>query len=368
MTMNTVRISTNQIAYMIILFEIGSTPLFFLGSKAKQDAWLAMAFAAVFGLLLLQLFIAIQRKEPGLNLTQMLILHYGRTIGTILGLLYVLYFSYESMRNVRDFGEFMSMSLLTRTPMIVTMMTVLIIGAYGVYKGIEVIFRISEILLPLVVLSYAFLLFLLLVANIVHFEKLAPIMENGPLPILKAAFPDIVSFPFGQTVVFLMLWSSNSEQTVPLKPYTAAYAAVALFLIFMNAIIIAILGSSLAAMSSLPFLQAVQLISIARVFERLDVFVSLLIYIGLFMKMILFYLCAVISLASMTSIAYQRWVWPVGLLILIAAFLEPNYTYHISIGFHVSLKLFPIFQILIPVILYATMMFKKRRRLASGLP
>uniref|UniRef100_UPI0018CC35FD GerAB/ArcD/ProY family transporter n=1 Tax=Paenibacillus sp. UNC451MF TaxID=1449063 RepID=UPI0018CC35FD len=131
MTMNIERISKNQIAYMMVLFEIGSTPLFFIGSKAKQDAWLAMACAAIFGLLLVWLFVLIQRREPEHNLIQMLTLYYGRTLGSILGLLYILYFSYESMRNVRDFGELMSLTLLTRTPLTVTMVTIVLIGGYG---------------------------------------------------------------------------------------------------------------------------------------------------------------------------------------------------------------------------------------------
>lgn len=365
MTDNMERISTKQIAGMIVLFEIGSTPLFLIGSKAKQDAWLAMAFAAVFGLLLVGLFLAIQQREPGLNLMGMLKLYFGRVLGTVAGLSYIVYFGYESMRNVRDFGELMTMSLLTNTPMSVIMLFVVLIAVYGVYKGTEVIFRISEVLLPVVIVSYAFLVLLLFVSKIVHFRMLAPVAENGLGPVLRAAFPDIVSFPFGQMVIFLMFWHLNDERRIPVKSSIGAYLAVAGFLIFMNALNLAILGPTLTGMSALPFLQSVQLISVAHLFERLDVFVTFLIYIGLFMKMTAFFLCAVLGLAQLTGQSHSRWVFPVGCVIYGTAFLEPNYTYHISIGFNISLKLFTIFQIAVPVVLLLIMLLRKKRGIHS---
>ncbi len=361
MTKNIERISKNQLAFMIVLFEIGSTPLFLIGSKAKQDAWLAMSFAAVFGLLLVWLFLSIQQREPNHNLMGILKIYFGRILGSIVGLSYILYFSYESMRNVRDFGELMALTLLSRTPMTITMLIIVLIAAYGVYKGVEVVFRIGEVLLPVVIVSYSILILLLFLAKIVHFRMLAPVAENGLGPILKAAFPDIVSFPFGQMVIFLMFWRLSNENRIPVKASFGAYASVSVFVIFMSAINIAVLGPTLVGMSALPLLQSVQLISIARIFERMDVFVTILIYIGLFMKMIAFYLCAVLGLSQLTGKAYQHWVLPIGLIIFGTSFLEPNYTYHISLGFTFSLKIFTLFQIAIPVVLFITMLLTKKR-------
>lgn len=353
------RISNNQFAFMIVLFEIGSTPLFLVGGEAKQDAWLAMSFAAVFGLLLLLLFLYLQQKEPGSNLISMLKTGFGRMLGSIVGSAYILYFLYESMRNVRDFGELITLTLLSRTPMAIIMAIVVLIASYGVYKGVEVVFRLSEVLLPIVVVSYLFLVLLLIVSKVIHFRMLTPVLEDGLGPVLKAAFPEIVSFPFGQMVIFLMFWNLRSDNRIPVKATFAAYSTVALFLVSMNALNIAILGPTLAGMSALPFLQSVQLISIARIFERLDVIVTLLIYIGLFMKMTAFYLCAVLGFSQLTGTAYTRWVLPSGLAIFGASFLEPNYTYHISLGFTYSLNLFTVFQIAIPAVLLVAMIIRK---------
>jgi spore germination protein KB len=366
MTGSEERISNNQFAFMIMLFEIGSTPLFLIGGKAKQDAWLAMSFAAVFGLLLILLFISLQQKEPGSNLIGMLKTGFGRMLGSLLGSAYVLYFLYESMRNVRDFGELITLTLLSRTPMTIIMAIVVLIASYGVYKGVEVIFRMSEVLMPVVLFSYLFLILLLIVSKVVHFRMLTPVLEDGFAPVLKAAFPEIVSFPFGQMVIFLMFWNLRSDKRIPVKASFAAYITVALFLVSMNALNIAILGPALAGKSALPFLQSVQLISIAPIFERLDVFVTLLIYIGLFIKMIAFYVCAVLGCSQLTGTAYLRWVLPAGLIIFGSSFLEPNYSYHISLGFTYSLNVFTVFQIAIPAVLFIALVLRRDR--AGAIP
>jgi len=360
------QLSNFQIAMMIMLFEIGSTPLFFIGAKAKQDAWLAMLIAAGFGLLTLWLFLSIQNRQPNQNLIGILQIYFGRIFGSIIGLTYILYFSYESMRNVRDFGELMAVSLLSNTPMFITMLIVILIAAYGIYQGVEVIFRMAEVLLPIVFISYLILILLIFITDIAHFEMLAPVMENGFLPVLNAAFPDIVSFPFGQMIVFLMFWHYCSKQGNPRKVSFLAYIAVAALLIFLNVMNIAVLGPGLAGISALPLLQVVQLISFIKVFERMDPFMTLLIYIGLFMKMIIFYLCAVLGLSQLTGKSYRFWIVPIGAVIFGTSFLEPNYTIHISLGFTISLKLFTVFQMIIPVGLGLTMLLMNKKAVGKS--
>lgn len=358
---NKEHISQNQLGFMIVLFEIGSTPLFMLGASAKQDAWLAMALAAMIGLLLLWMFLSIHKKQPRLHLIAMLPLYWGRPVGIFLSTTYVLYFAYESMRNVRDFGELTSLTLLSETPMAVTMLIVIIIGAYAVYSGVEVIFRIGEILLVLYLGSSFLIILFFFIMKVVHFEQLLPMLENGVTPVLKAAFPDIVSFPFGQIVIFLMFWHfTNEEQGFPAKTSIKAYIFVSCFLIFTSMLNIAILGPTLAAITTIPFLQSIQLISLANVLERMDVLITLLVFVGLFMKMIMFYLCTVQGLSYLTSSNARRWTIPAGIVIYASSLLEPNYTSHVWVGLKISVKFFPIFQIIMPLALWVTILLRRR--------
>ncbi|WP_236344862.1 GerAB/ArcD/ProY family transporter [Paenibacillus plantiphilus] len=347
------KLSGYQIVVMIIMFELGSTPLFELGIKAKQDSWLAMTLAASIGLLLLWVYLRIQGRFPGMGLADLLRVHFGKFLGTFTGLLFGLYFTYEASRNARDFSELTVMTILQQTPQWVIIFTTALISLYGVYKGPTVFFRVVEMLFPIVILSYGVIVILLFIARLPNYHRLLPMLENGVGPVVSAAIPDIVSFPFGQMVVFLMFWHRLSPGKKLGRIASMGYIIVAVLLIVLNAISMAVLGPEISSISSLPLLEVVQLIRIANILERLDVFVTLLLYIGLYVKMTLFCMAAVIMMKNLFKGSHAAWSAAIILIICGLAFLEPNNTVRLWLGLTVMVKLFTIFQIALPIVVLA---------------
>ncbi|MDU0203876.1 GerAB/ArcD/ProY family transporter [Paenibacillus sp. MAH-36] len=356
------RISNYQIAVMIILFQIGSTPLFAIGSKAKQDSWVAMIVAAIIGLILLRMFLYIQSIAPDQSLIFLMRMCFGKIAGGMLSSCFLIYFAYESMRNVRDFGEITSVTLLTRTPKFVVMLLVILLAAYTIIMGIETFCRVAESLILPIVFSYSILCLLIFGSKLVKLERIQPIMEKGFKPILTAAFPDLVSFPFGQMVVFLMFWHLMADSNKVKRISIFTYLGVAVFLVGMNMINVLVLGPSLIGNSTLPFLQTVQLIQVGDIFERLDVFVTLLLFLGLFVKLTAFFWAASYGVSQLTGCRAKVSICIVGSVIFASSFLEPNYTYHIWLGLAVSVKLFPIFQILLPLAMFIAILFRKLKK------
>lgn len=354
------RISSVQIFFMVILFEIGSTPLFLLGGKVKQDSWIAMSIGSLAGFLLLLVFLWIQQRSPRSSWINMLQRGFGRIAGTTIGILYCLYFAYESMRNVRDLGELAKLVMLPETPMFLTMLIFVSIGGYAISKGAEIVFNLPELLLPFMMLSYAVLITLLLTLGTVDFTKLQPVLEQGFLPVVRAALPDIVSFPFGQMLVFLMIWPLWNQDGVPVKSTLLGYFTVSLFLIFMNVLNMAILGPAIATTSQLPFLKSARTLSHFLFIERLDLVVTILLFYGLLMKMTLFFFCAVRGIAELTQRSGKLWVIPLGLLIYASSFIERNYAQHFAVGLGPSLKVDMLFQIAIPVLILSVLLIRRR--------
>ncbi|WP_379154759.1 endospore germination permease [Paenibacillus sp. sgz5001063] len=354
------QVSALQISFMIMLFEIGSTPLFLLGGKAKQDSWLAMCTGSIAGFILLMLLIWIQQRSPNTDLIGMLTFHFGRYAGYIIGGTYSLYFAYEAMRNVRDLGELTALTMLPRSPMSMTMLIFVGIAIYAIWKGAEVMFRLPEVLLPMVLFFYLLLVLLLGIMGSLDFNRLAPVFENGFKPIADAALPEIVSFPFGQMIVFLMLWSLWDKPGVPVKNTLTAYLLISIFLIFMNALNVAVLGPTVAGISQLPFLQTVRTLSSLKFIERLDILVTIQLFVGLLIKMMLFFFCSVKAVAELTGKPAKWWVFPVGAVIYGASFLERDYTQHIAIGLGPSLKVDPVFQVAIPLLLALSILLRSR--------
>lgn len=334
----TPKIGKMQLAVMILLFEIGSTPLFELGVGAKQDSWLAMTVAAVIGGAFLWMLLRIQVRSPDADMPELYKQLFGKWLGVTLAVPQALIFAYESMRNVRDFGELTVMTILNKTPQWSIMLLIILLSLYAIWKGVEVFFRLAELLFPIVFFSYILLIALLIQSGLPDFHRLLPIMGNGMGPIFKAAVPDIVAFPFAQMLTLLMFWKYVKPVAARLKTTYSAYTIVALFLIFMNMLIMSVLGPALSGYSMMPFLEVVQLIRIADFLERLDVVVTVLLIIGLFVKLSLLFMAAVLALSSLLRIPYRKCAVIVAALIYGASFLEANNTVHLWIGLKYTVK------------------------------
>ncbi|MGC5772710.1 GerAB/ArcD/ProY family transporter [Paenibacillus pabuli] len=147
------------------------------------------------------------------------------------------------------------------------------------------------------------------------------------------------------------------------KALIVAYCIVAVMLTVINQLNILVLGPSIAANSTHPLLQTVQLIQFAEILERMDAIFSLILFLGLGMKMAAFFIGTVTGLTRITSIKYKKLIIPAGIAIYALSFLSPRYTEYIWLGLNVSVKwISPFFQILLPVLLVTVMLLRKKKR------
>ncbi|MGG6312710.1 GerAB/ArcD/ProY family transporter [Paenibacillus macerans] len=343
------------------LFEIGSTTLFQIGTEAKQDAWLVMLIAAIAGLLYLLLHLAIHRRDPERDLFELCRVYFGKAAGTAIGGSFAVYFAYEASRNLRDLGELAAYMLLNRTPLGVIMLIAILVIANSVRYGPHVVFLCCLALVPFIVVSYLLLVSMIAGVGLVRFENMLPVLENGFRPILKN-IPDVISFPFGQTVLFLVFFPLIRNGTKMRRSLVLTYWLTALFLMAVNQINVLVLGPTLADTVTFPLLQVVQLIELVEVFERMDILFVIVLFIGLGTKLLLFYIGAVVGGSRISGTPYKRWVAPVGMAIYGASFASPNFAHHLWVGIDVVLKWFPIFQIGLPALLFILMLIRKNKR------
>ncbi len=357
------RISQSQLAAMIILFQIGSSPLFLLASQAGQDAWISVFVGLLCGLMLLIIVtLPIHRMEPEKNLMEIFSQTFGKVAGSAFGVAYIVYFGYQAVRNVREFGDLMIMYLLPTTPLVIIMFIFLAIAGYAVYEGVEAFARMAEILLPIIITAYILLFFLAYNTGLFDFHRLQPIFENGVKKVIDAAIPEVISFPFGEMVLFLAFWKYATPSRATTKVTLGGYLFAGLFITVTNMFIIASLGP-LSDMSVIPLMQVISLVKMADFLERLDPVVALLLFTGVFMKMTAYFFGAVLVTSQLFRIHRRRATIPVGILILIGSLLFKSYIQHIWFGFEVNVQThFPIFQIIIPTLLLLAMLLRFRLR------
>ncbi|WP_151737523.1 GerAB/ArcD/ProY family transporter [Paenibacillus tengchongensis] len=360
MSRNTIRVS--ELAMGLSLFEVGSTTLFLIGGEAKQDAWLAMLTGACAGLILLLLHLAIHHKDPQLDLFLLFRRYMGKYLGTVMNLLFVGYFSYEASRNLRDLSEITILTLLNNTPLWIITLISIVVVSNTVRCGFKVFFRVSVILFPVVVFGYTLISILIPATGLFHSEFLLPVMENGWKPAFQAAIPEIVSFPFGQVVLFLVFYPHANQKGHLNRVVITAYLLTAVALTFINQLIIFVMGPKLAVYSTLPLLETVQMIDLAEILERMDALFTLLLFLGLGIKLAAFFSGAVIGLERITGVGYKKWVIPVGAALFAMSFISPNYTHHIQLGRGVIVNyIAPVFQAVLPVLLFAVMLLRRKR-------
>lgn len=357
------RISLYQLASMIILFLIGSSPLFLLASEAKQDAWIAVGIAMICGLVLL-IFVTlnIQMLEPDKNLIEIIKLYFGKVAGLPLAWAYALYFIYKSVRNVREFGDLMIQYLLPDSPLLVITGILMLISGYAVFKGVEVFFRVAELLLPLLIGIYIIMVILLFATGLVEVEQLMPVLGDGIRPVLSAALPEVVSFPFGEMVLFLMFWKYAVNTSKVRSSTVIAYCMAGCFLVFTNILILSIVGPSLAGAGGIPLMLAASMIQIAKIVERMDPFVAILLFLGVLFKQTAYYFGATLTLSSIFGSSHRRMLFPAGAAIYGGALLFSSFMQQIWFGFQYNIKYhFPIFQIVIPLIVLLVMKMKQNK-------
>lgn len=345
-------IRVTDLVCFLAVFEVGSTTLFFLGAEAKRDAWIAMGIAALIGLLLLAMYLLIYRSNPGLDLYGLCRQYFGKIIGSAVNLSFAGYFAYEASRNLRDLGELTLLTLLDRTPLMFIMLTAIIVVANTVRYGPKVVIWMCAGLLPIIILSYFTIYTLLVSSGLIQFELMLPILEEGFRPAWTAAVPEIVSFPFGQTLLFLLFFPLVKKKEKLSRSVIITYVITAICLIMNNQINILVLGPTQAANSTLPLLQVVQHIDIAEAFERFDVLFVFVLVLGLGTKMAAFFMGAAMGLHKITGLSYKMWTVVVAVVIFALAFISPNYPHHIWLGIKVVVTyVTPIFQIALPLIL-----------------
>lgn len=358
------KMSQFQLAAGVFLFQLGSSPLFLLAKSAHRDAWLSVIVGLLSGLLLLVVVtLPIYRLEPDKDLVGILKSNLSRWLGGAVAAAYVIYFTYESVRNVREFGDWMISYLLPQTPLGFIAFVLMLISGFIVFQGVEVFFRVAELLLPGILFMYALLLGLMLFTHLFHVELLQPVLENGWKPVISAALPEVVSFPFGEMGLFLLFWNHASPVRSTVRTTIAAFLASGLLILLANVMLIGILGP-IAEISVIPFIEAGSLLKVA---ERLDPLMLLLLFAGVFMKQTAFFLGAVMSLSSLTGMRERIAMLPVGVAIYGGALAFPSYMEQVRIGFKFNLVYhFPIFQIGIPVVLLIVMLLRSPKAAKTG--
>lgn len=357
-------ISLWQLFVLMLVFLMGTAVVVGAGEEAKQDFWLAEVIAIGLGCGIVIGYYYLIRFGGNRHLYQLLNDQFGSIIGGIISYGYVLYFIYIASRNIRDLTELMRVTIMPLTPIEVVAIMMILLVTYTVFLGLEILGRVTEIVVPYIVGLILFIGLLLFVSGQLNFQHLQPILAEGFQPILNATFPTLLTFPYGEIIVFTVFMTSTNHLHYVGKVSVFSVLFAGILIVFSNLIQITTLGVDLKERSLFPFLVATREINILGFFERVDILVVFILTTGIFIKVSVFFLASLKGLEFVFNIQYRYLVIPMALLIsYFSIVIASNMAEHFEEGLQLVPYVLHIpFQFIIPACIFLLLVIKKMRK------
>jgi spore germination protein KB len=325
-----IRLSKHQLFTLMFIFEVGSTTLFALGIKAKQDAWIVILVALLIGLVFIWIYTELQKAFPDKNYVEIIIAVLGKKIGIPLSLLYAVHWLWPAARNLREFGEMIIITSLQETPLSIVLFIFILISLYALLSGLEVLGRTSEIIMPIVLFFMVSLYIMIAASGVVELNRIKPILGEGIKPVLEFAYPDVAIFPFGEIFIFSMYWCyCNDKKSI--RKVTISATVLSGILLSMSLVTdVAVLGVENASIATIPFMEVIRTVRITDAITNIDAIGVMIIFLGGFYKMSLFLDGIVLVLVTVfKKFNYNATlIFTSFFLLIVSIIFEPSYIYH----------------------------------------
>ena len=241
-----VRISRMQLVMLMVGFLFVSRALLNPAAAAKKDAWMALILAWAWGIVLITVYTEIAARNPGKSLVGILTDNFGKAPGAVIALLYCLYFTFMASLILLNFGQFIVITVFPETPLSVILALFALAVVYPVRCGLEVMGRLAELLVPFMVIPTLMLGLALITSH--DFTAFLPMLENGIVPVIVSAF-SVMSFPYGETVIFLMVFLYVNKKETIRKDCFIAFSIAGFLFLFVSFRDLFVLGSDLLGRS-----------------------------------------------------------------------------------------------------------------------
>lgn len=313
-----IQISAKQALMLVITYVISTADVFlpaFVAQEAKADAWISVIIGSLSSLIIVNIFITLALKYPNKTIVQYSCDILGKPLGKIIGLSYVYLFLMISWAVTRELEEVFVIAFNPESPILVYGIMALIVAAYALMHGLEVIARINEILLPIGLIVLLFIAIINIpILDMTHY---LPILYDGIIPPLKGAF--LIQTWIVEIVIILQIMPFVKE-----KQKIRRYMNISIIIISIGLMagisIIAVFGPSLSGKLLLPALEYVRIASFGPYIKNLDISVMVVWTSGIFIKIALSFYAGTLALSQLLGIkSYKSLIMPVGVLIVVFA-------------------------------------------------
>lgn len=358
---NNNRISQKQGIVMIIMFIIGTSSLMLMGLQAKMDIWIAMLIAIAAASLIMLVYASLLTALPGKDFFET-VEHFFGKVGSKIIFILMTWFAFDLCHIVlRNYGQFVVTVGLPETPLMFSMLMMIVLCAFSVRAGVESMGRFAS---QFVIFLLVFMGISILVAMPqMNINNILPVLDNGIEPIAKGAF-GIISFPFAETVVFLLVFPAFKKGESVKKVYLTALLIGGLTIFAVSLTDILVLGPTMAESVYYPTYVTMASVHLGEFLQRFEVIASIVFMIGVFLKISVLLYAASNGFVKIFGLGDNRFVaLPMALLVLcFALFSFDNMIYYTEWVVNVWPYYSTVFQIIIPIFLLVVIKIKQRKK------
>ncbi|OBR90676.1 spore germination protein YndE [Clostridium ragsdalei P11] len=308
-------ISGSQLSFLIIgLLQASTLTAAFISGITKINTWIVLLAGFTIMLPFLLIYTSLNKRFPDKNLIEINNVLYGPCLGKIISILYISYFWYVVSANFRFTADFFSTYLFTEVDISVFIVILTITCIYTLKKGLEVIARVSFILGIVSIITAVFIT--ILTIKDMHLSNFLPLFQINLKEFVQGTNL-MISIPFGEIVVFLMIFPHVND-IKKVKKY-AFIGLIAGSIFFLSVILrnIAMLGN-ISSIHFLPSYQVARSINVGEIITRMEILIALILLFNEFVKTCIFYYATVLSIAQFFKLqSYKPLVTPVGIISII---------------------------------------------------
>jgi spore germination protein KB len=287
---------------------------------AERDLWLTPIWASLIGFITVFIVIQLNKLFPEKTIIEYTEQILGRFIGKVFGWVYLVFTVYITSIVIREYGEFMVGIFLNNTPLAIVIGSMVLVCAFNVRGGIEVIGRSAQIFVPIVLLLYLCLV-LLLIPDL-KVEHMLPVFEHGIIPSLKGSL--VVQGWFSEFILIAFLLPFMTNRNKGMKWGIISIIAITATLVITNIASYCLFGIATSTIVY-PVMIAARFISIADFFEHLEALAMMIWVGGTFVKISMFYYAITLGTAQLLKLSdFRPLTLPIGFILILASLLAAS--------------------------------------------
>lgn len=298
---------TGLIFLIIISITILQIPQILVGI-AGRDSWLSIVIAfAIDGIVAAVLYF-MGLRYPGKTFIQYSEEILGKIPGKITAIIFILFFLHIATISLRALADFLA-TLMPETPLEMFIIAQTLVSVYIARKGLEVLSRMGEIIVPIYIISI--LVLLVLIIPEAEPGELLPLFEFGILPAIKGSF--LPASWFGVCIIMgiFMAYHNQPQKTFVVK-MTGVLLGCIILILLITALIV-VFGVQFTEKMTYPVFLLTRQISLADIVERVEILWGTIWLMAGFITICSLHYAAALGTAQVCSLNdYQVLVLPLG--------------------------------------------------------